>query len=59
LRHVCFIPKSRHSLPRPACPLCARSGHSANAAKRCLFDQLVGCGKHGGRNANTYFPCSF
>jgi len=27
--YVRFTPKSGHSLPRPACPLCAKSGHSA------------------------------
>jgi hypothetical protein len=27
--NVRYSPESRHSLPRPACPLCAKSGHSA------------------------------
>src|SRR5262249_55397492 len=35
--NVRFTPKSRHSLPRLACPLCANSRHSPS-----LFDDLVG-----------------
>jgi hypothetical protein len=36
---VRFTPKSRHSLPRPACPLCAKSGHmqcSKKISRRAL-----------------------
>jgi len=42
--NVRFTPKSRHSLTRPACPLCAKSGHSA-LRQRLLFDHLVGAGE--------------
>ena len=38
---VRFTPKSGHSLPRPACPLCAKSGHYAVQQFRQLFDHLV------------------
>src|SRR5262249_17219089 len=37
-----FTPKCRHSLLRPACPLCAKSGQCA-AAELALFDQNVLC----------------
>jgi len=32
-RHVRFTPKSRHSLPQPACPLCAKSGREQSQQK--------------------------
>ena len=39
-------PKSRHSLPRPACPLCAQKQTYAVQQKTLLFDHLVGAREH-------------
>ena len=45
-RNVRFTPKSRHSLPRPACPLCAQKQTYAVQQKTLLFDHLVGAREH-------------
>ena len=52
LPHVRFTPESGHVQCNSACPLCANSG-SCTAAKKTLFDHLVGAGEQGGRDVEA------
>jgi hypothetical protein len=52
--NVRFTPESRHSLLRPACPLCAKRRHSAK-----LFDHLVGTREQRLRDGKAERLCGF
>jgi len=57
--HSCdvrFTPKSGHCGARLACPLCAKSGHSALQQKYRLFDHFVGSREKGLRYRESERP---